>query len=347
MLEQFLADAPQAVAIEDGELLFEFATAKYSVSGEGKCILHLWSEERNAVRRVLDAELKGQHPAPERAALWAGAAEALEICADPDRRKGAAKHAARTQYQRLLERVLLREYPGMKVEHLSSSPDLEHSFSPVYTARRAAGRSVGVCRARRQCRGDAVVGGCGAHLRHSLDGLPAAAACRTSSRGRAEAVSAAGTSGNRAPARGPSPSRGGQVAALRTRRTLRDLRASRCCRYRQHRHAPDPRGGCGGRTRALRCVHCAHSCAGACGGDYGRVRLGNRLSALRPGICPRPPDSGFRIVPQCRNDFLRHRLGGVCARRKHRSAVPRTGAGHPRAAPTRRLAYQPVLPSGP
>jgi hypothetical protein len=59
ILQQFLADAPQAVAIEDGELLFEFATAKYSVSGEGKCILHLWSEERNAVRRVLDAELKG------------------------------------------------------------------------------------------------------------------------------------------------------------------------------------------------------------------------------------------------------------------------------------------------
>ena len=60
LLEQFLVDAPQAVAMEDGELLFEFATAKYSVSGEGKCILHLWSEERNAVRRVLDAELKGR-----------------------------------------------------------------------------------------------------------------------------------------------------------------------------------------------------------------------------------------------------------------------------------------------
>ena len=50
VLEQFLADSPQAVAMEDGELLFEFATARYSVSGEGKCILHLWSEERNAVR---------------------------------------------------------------------------------------------------------------------------------------------------------------------------------------------------------------------------------------------------------------------------------------------------------
>ena len=133
MLEQFLADAPQAVAMEDGELLFEFATAKYSVSGEGKCILHLWSEERNAVRRVLDAELKGHTLRLSVTRFGQAQPQALEICANPDRRKGAAKHAARAQYQRLLERVLLREFAGMKVEHLSSSPDLEHSFSPLYT----------------------------------------------------------------------------------------------------------------------------------------------------------------------------------------------------------------------
>jgi hypothetical protein len=133
VLEQFLADAPEAVAIEDGELLFEFATAKYSVSGEGKCILHLWSEERNAVRRVLDAELKGRILRLSVVRFGQAQPRVLEICANPDRRKGAAKHATRTQYLRLLERVLLREYPGMKVEHLSGSPDLEHSFSPVYT----------------------------------------------------------------------------------------------------------------------------------------------------------------------------------------------------------------------
>src|SRR5271169_5535848 len=133
MLQQFLADAPQAVAIEDGELLFDFATAKYSITGEGKCVLHLWSEERNAVRRVLDAEAKAGTLRLSVLRFGQAQTKALEICPNPDRRKGAAKHAARTQYQRLLERVLLREYPGMKVEHLSSSPDLEHSFSPLYT----------------------------------------------------------------------------------------------------------------------------------------------------------------------------------------------------------------------
>jgi hypothetical protein len=51
MLESFLAAAPHAVALENGELLFDFSSD--SVSGEGKCVLHLWSDERNAVRRVL------------------------------------------------------------------------------------------------------------------------------------------------------------------------------------------------------------------------------------------------------------------------------------------------------
>lgn len=133
MLEEFLADAPLAVAVEDGEVLFDFRTAKYSVSGEGKCILHLWSEDRNTVRRVLDAELKGRALRLNVLRFGQAQPKVLEICADRDRRTGTLKRSLRTQYQRVLERVLLRDYRGFKVEHLSGSPDLEHSFSPVYT----------------------------------------------------------------------------------------------------------------------------------------------------------------------------------------------------------------------
>jgi hypothetical protein len=133
MLEQFLADTPQAVAIEDGEVLFDFGTNKYSVSGEGKCILHLWSEERNTVRRVLDAEVKGRTLRLNALRFGQAQPKLMEICAGRDRRAGTLKRSLRSQYQRVLERVLLREYRGCKVEHLSISPDLEHSFSPVYT----------------------------------------------------------------------------------------------------------------------------------------------------------------------------------------------------------------------
>ena len=57
-LEHFLAEHPSAAISEDGLALFGFEHAHYSVSGEGKCVLHVWSEERNIVRRVLDADIR-------------------------------------------------------------------------------------------------------------------------------------------------------------------------------------------------------------------------------------------------------------------------------------------------
>src|SRR5271165_2550553 len=133
MLEQFLASQPQAVAVEDGEVLFDFRTAKYSVSGEGKCVLHLWSDDRNTVRRVLDAEVRGRTLRLSVLRFGQSKANLLEICAEQGQRTSSAVQAVRMRYQRLLQRVLLREYPGSKLEQVSSRPDLEHSFSQVYT----------------------------------------------------------------------------------------------------------------------------------------------------------------------------------------------------------------------
>ena len=52
-LEAFLAEHPKAVVVEDGKVLFDMRTAKYSLATEhGRCTLQLWSDERNIVRRV-------------------------------------------------------------------------------------------------------------------------------------------------------------------------------------------------------------------------------------------------------------------------------------------------------
>src|SRR5260221_6015531 len=59
VVEDFLAEARDAVVLDDGAVLFDLAQAKYFISGErNKCLLHFWSEERNLVRRVLDVEVK-------------------------------------------------------------------------------------------------------------------------------------------------------------------------------------------------------------------------------------------------------------------------------------------------
>jgi hypothetical protein len=133
MLEQFLAEYPEAVVTEDGQILFDFNTAKYSVSGEGKCVLHLWSEERNVVRRVLDAEIQNHTLRLQVLRFGQSQPNLLDILADRDAGTPGSRRRSRILYQKLLERVLRREYPGFKLDRLSSSPDLEHSFSPVYT----------------------------------------------------------------------------------------------------------------------------------------------------------------------------------------------------------------------
>ena len=50
-MEEFLGGSRHAVVLEDGARIFDLADSKYSVSGEyNKCLLHLWSAERNVVR---------------------------------------------------------------------------------------------------------------------------------------------------------------------------------------------------------------------------------------------------------------------------------------------------------
>ncbi len=133
MLQQFLADAPGAVVMEDGAVLLDFSSAKYSVTGEGKCVLHIWSEERNMVRRVLDARASLAGVQLQVLRFGQSQPTLLEIAASADRRNGTGQRIARARYQAVLQRTLQRNYPGWKLEHFSGSPDLEHSLSPVYT----------------------------------------------------------------------------------------------------------------------------------------------------------------------------------------------------------------------
>jgi hypothetical protein len=132
-LESFLLEAPHPVLIESGAALFDFDSARYSVSGEGKCVLHVWSEERNIVRRVLEVEARPRVLRLSTLRFGQSKPEVLEICADAGRRSASTQRAARAEYQKLMLRLLEREYPGARIESISSKPGLQHSLSPVYT----------------------------------------------------------------------------------------------------------------------------------------------------------------------------------------------------------------------
>jgi hypothetical protein len=132
-LEEFLAASRDAVVLENGALIFDLQAARYSLSGDhGKCLLHLWSAERNLVRRVLDAEQKANVLRLSVQRMGQARPSRLEICLRRDARAPAARKAARSAYQQVLERILTRHDPDSRLGRLTSAMDLERSFGPVY-----------------------------------------------------------------------------------------------------------------------------------------------------------------------------------------------------------------------
>jgi hypothetical protein len=133
ILEEFLAGARSAAVLEDGAAIFDLAHARYSLSSQhGKCILHLWSEERNIVRRVLDCEVAKGVLRLSTQRFGQSRPVKLEVVRERDRRKPSAKKNARAAYQQRLEQILRSNFSGWSPSRLTSAPDLERSLSPVY-----------------------------------------------------------------------------------------------------------------------------------------------------------------------------------------------------------------------
>jgi len=133
-VHDFLSEAAGAVVLENGSVAFDLAQSKYSISGEyNRCLLHLWSAERNVVRRVLDAEVKNGTLRLAVQRLGQARPSKLEICRERDRRTPTARRAARAAYEQRLRRTLDRRFPEFRVTKLTTGVDLEKSFGPVYT----------------------------------------------------------------------------------------------------------------------------------------------------------------------------------------------------------------------
>ena len=133
MIENFIAEHPAAVLLEDGRILFDLRTARYTVSeSHGRCIFQLWSDERNLVRTVTDAQPRIGSLRLTTRKMGAPKPVTLELATTRERRTPTTREAARRQYMRLLQRVLERNYPDWKQDGFRTAADLEHSFGPAY-----------------------------------------------------------------------------------------------------------------------------------------------------------------------------------------------------------------------
>jgi hypothetical protein len=139
-LENFLAEHPKAIVMEDGKVLLDMRTARYALATEhGKCTLHLWGEERNLVRRVSAADARGN---PRTGSLRLTVhrfgqtrPSSLDLLGDADRRTPTTREATRARYLLTLERVMLRgrdDWGNWKADSFRTAMDLEKSFGPAY-----------------------------------------------------------------------------------------------------------------------------------------------------------------------------------------------------------------------
>ena len=129
----YVAQYPAAAVLEDGRVIFDLRLARYSVAeSHGRCVLQLWSEERNLVRSVVQAEQRSGSLRLMTRKMGASKPVALELVPSSDRRTPTAREAGRRQYLRLLERALTRAFPEWKPDSFRAATDLEHSFGPAY-----------------------------------------------------------------------------------------------------------------------------------------------------------------------------------------------------------------------
>jgi hypothetical protein len=132
-IEEYLAEHPAAAVLEEGRVQFDMRTARYSVTeSNGRCVLQLWSEERNLIRTVVSLQARAQSLRLTTRRMGAPKPQTLELVPSSDRRTPSTRDAARRNYHRLLERVLTRTHIGSKVDGMRSAMDLEHSFGPAY-----------------------------------------------------------------------------------------------------------------------------------------------------------------------------------------------------------------------
>lgn len=132
-LEDFLAEHPHAAILEDGRLLFDLRLASCSVSADhGRCLLHLWSEDRNLVRTISAIQPRRDTLRIETYRFGQAKPQALTFVPNPEFRTPSARDTSRRRYQRVLEQALAVQFPGWSPESFRSAMDLEHSFGPAY-----------------------------------------------------------------------------------------------------------------------------------------------------------------------------------------------------------------------
>ncbi len=130
-LAELIASGPVEVR-ENGQWLAALSAVQYEVRRQGhSTLLHLWSEERNLVRRVLRvAEQSPDRMVLEVQRFGRNKPDKLEFVST--RAERSANRLAREKFRAQFRQLLLEQFPDEQIDTLTTAPDLEHSFSGCF-----------------------------------------------------------------------------------------------------------------------------------------------------------------------------------------------------------------------
>lgn len=137
MVAAYFAEHPAATVVEDGKALFTMTQATFALNvqpaGElGRCVLQLWSEERNVVRRITGVHARKDGLLLDTQRLGQSKPGMIQLTDARERRVPTERRMGRTRYVKLVERSVLRHFPDWKPSALLTSQDLKNSIGPQY-----------------------------------------------------------------------------------------------------------------------------------------------------------------------------------------------------------------------
>jgi hypothetical protein len=131
-LQNFFETQTASVLVEGGRILFDLRFAKSTVATEhGRCMLHVWSEDRDLIRQVIQVTVRKTGLRLHVMRMGQTKPQTLELMPQ-QRRLPNRKETTRTKFIPLLERLLPQYFPQERVEGLRTAMDLERSFGPAY-----------------------------------------------------------------------------------------------------------------------------------------------------------------------------------------------------------------------
>lgn len=118
---------------EPGEAELRLCGDQYSLEARGSgCVLHVWGEQGNVVRRVAAVGDARRGRLPLRIRRFGGAEGKAELVDQARAPAGAGRRVDLNRFRERLRRILLREWPAWKPVRLTAAADLQRSLSPRY-----------------------------------------------------------------------------------------------------------------------------------------------------------------------------------------------------------------------